>query len=134
MGKQSQRLDTLLGSIIRIDIRGATDEQPYKVPSDNPLVSVPDARPEIWAWGLRNPWRMDIDPESGNIWVEMLAGLASRRLPSSKPAQITVGTSLKAEKAVRAARLASPKKTVKTRQTKWCSQSTNTCTRATGAR
>ncbi len=67
--KQSQRLDTLLGSIIRIDIRGATDEQPYKVPSDNPLVSVPDARPEIWAWGLRNPWRMDIDPESGNIWV-----------------------------------------------------------------
>ena len=67
--KQSQRVDTFLGSIIRIDVRGATEEQPYKVPSDNPLVANPDARPEIWAWGLRNPWRMDIDPESGKIWV-----------------------------------------------------------------
>ena len=67
--KQSQRLDTLLGSIIRIDVRSATEDQPYKVPSDNPLVAIPDARPEIWAWGLRNPWRMDIDPESGRIWV-----------------------------------------------------------------
>jgi glucose/arabinose dehydrogenase len=50
----SQRLDSLLGSILRIDPRAG---DPYTVPPDNPFLGRPDARPEIWAYGLRNPWR-----------------------------------------------------------------------------
>lgn len=60
---------TLPGSIIRIDVRGATAEQPYRIPSDNPFIGEADARPEIWAQGLRNPWRMSIDHETGLVWT-----------------------------------------------------------------
>ena len=61
--------DTLLGKIIRIDVSDANDEQPYRVPEDNPLLDDPDARPEIWALGLRNPWRMAFDPRTDQLWV-----------------------------------------------------------------
>ena len=60
----AQRLNNLRGKIIRIDVRGATAAQPYRIPPDNPFVSAPNARPEIWAYGLRNPWRMAFDPKS----------------------------------------------------------------------
>ena len=60
---------TLLGTIIRIDVREASAEQPYRVPADNPLVAVAGARPEIWAYGFRNPWRMAFDAETGALWV-----------------------------------------------------------------
>ncbi len=54
-----QRLDLLLGKILRLDVnRGA----PYAIPPDNPFVNRPKARPEIWAYGLRNPWRFCFDP------------------------------------------------------------------------
>ena len=56
--EKAQSLDTLLGKVIRIDVRDATLEQPYRTPLDNPFVDNPEARPEIWAYGLRNPWRM----------------------------------------------------------------------------
>ena len=59
-----QALDNLKGKIIRIDARGATEEQPYRIPPDNPFVNTPGARPEIWAYGLRNPWRMAFDPQN----------------------------------------------------------------------
>ena len=42
--------------------------QPYRVPPDNPFVDNPDARPEIWAYGLRNPWRMDFAPD-GRLFI-----------------------------------------------------------------
>ena len=58
----------LRGTIIRIDVRGATAARPYRIPHDNPLLATPDARPEVWAWGLRNPWRMSFDAE-GRLWV-----------------------------------------------------------------
>ena len=64
-----QNLATLLGSLIRIDVRDASAEAPYAIPSDNPFVGVDGARPEIWAYGLRNPWRMAFDPETGALWV-----------------------------------------------------------------
>ena len=64
-----QRLDTLHGKIIRIDVRGGSVEQPYRVPADNPLIGTPGARSEIWAYGLRNPWRMAFDPKDGRLWV-----------------------------------------------------------------
>ena len=58
----AQSLAELRGKIIRIDIRGATPAQPYQIPPDNPFARAPDARPEIWSYGLRSPWRMDFDP------------------------------------------------------------------------
>ena len=63
-----QSLDTLLGKILRIDVRGATPNQPYRIPPDNPFVDNPNARPEIWAYGLRNPWRMDFAPD-GRMFI-----------------------------------------------------------------
>ena len=63
-----QNLGSLRGKIIRIDIRGASPEQPYSIPADNPMRAIPEARPEIWAYGLRNPWRMSFDLD-GRLWV-----------------------------------------------------------------
>ena len=65
----AQNLDNLHGKIIRIDVRGSTSEHPYRVPGDNPFTGTPDARPEIWAYGLRNPWRMAFDPQTDTLWV-----------------------------------------------------------------
>ena len=64
-----QSLETLHGKIIRIDIRGASVDAPYKAPDDNPRWNTPKARPEIWAYGLRNPWRMAFDSQDGSLWV-----------------------------------------------------------------
>ncbi|HET9852744.1 MAG TPA: PQQ-dependent sugar dehydrogenase [Candidatus Limnocylindrales bacterium] len=60
-----QRLDTLLGKILRLDVDG-TDT--YEVPSDNPFVGG-GGRPEIWLSGLRNPWRISFDRETGDLWI-----------------------------------------------------------------
>ena len=68
LSNKAQALDSLLGKVIRIDIRGATPEQPYRIPPDNPFVNNPDAFPEIWAYGLRNPWRMDFAPD-GRLFI-----------------------------------------------------------------
>ena len=68
LSEKAQRLDTLLGKIIRIDVRGATPEQPYRIPQDNPFANNPEARGEIWAYGLRNPWRMDFAPD-GRLFI-----------------------------------------------------------------
>lgn len=62
----AQRLDFLLGSILRIDPRGG---DPYGIPPDNPFRQVEGARPEIWAYGLRNPWRFWIDQPTGDLFV-----------------------------------------------------------------
>ncbi len=67
--ENGQNLATLLGSVIRIDVRESSPEQPYAIPPDNPFVGVEGARDEIWAYGFRNPWRMTFDPESGALWL-----------------------------------------------------------------
>ena len=66
--EKAQSLDTLFGKVIRIDVRGATPEQPYRIPPDNPFAANPEALPEIWAYGLRNPWRMDFAPD-GRLFI-----------------------------------------------------------------
>lgn len=65
-GAFAQQLDGLLGRIIRIDPRRG---DPYSVPTDNPFVNVANARPEVWAYGLRNPWRFWIDPATDLLYV-----------------------------------------------------------------
>ena len=56
-----QNLTTLLGAMLRIDIN--TNEKPYLVPADNPFINKTDVLPEIWAYGLRNPWRFSFAPD-----------------------------------------------------------------------
>jgi glucose/arabinose dehydrogenase len=62
----AQNLGTLLGAILRIDVDGG---EPYAIPPDNPFVGRSEARPEIWAYGLRNPWRFSFDWENGDLWI-----------------------------------------------------------------
>jgi len=64
----SQALTNLLGKVLRIDVRGATAEQPYQIPADNPFVGTEGARGEIWCYGLRNPWRIAFDRDTGDLW------------------------------------------------------------------
>ncbi|MGD9856949.1 MAG: PQQ-dependent sugar dehydrogenase, partial [Planctomycetaceae bacterium] len=64
-----QDVTTLHGAIIRIDVDHPAGGQPYSVPADNPFVETPGARPEIWAYGLRNPWRMTFDRQTGQLWA-----------------------------------------------------------------
>ena len=73
LSEKAQRLDSLHGKIIRIDVRGATPEQPYRVPPDNPFVNNHEALPEIWAYGLRNPWRMDFASD-GRLFIADVGG------------------------------------------------------------
>ena len=65
----AQDVTNLLGGVLRIDVDRPTDGKPYSIPSDNPFREIPNARGEWWAIGLRNPWRMSIDKQTGQIWV-----------------------------------------------------------------
>lgn len=64
-----QRLDTLLGKVIRVDVSRSCGELAYCVPADNPFAGVEGARGEIWLYGGRNPWRFSVDPADGSLWV-----------------------------------------------------------------
>lgn len=61
-----QNPESFLGKMLRIDVDNG---DPYDVPSDNPFVDDDDFEPEIWAWGLRNPWRFSFDRETGEMWI-----------------------------------------------------------------
>ncbi len=62
----AQDLGSLLGKMLRLDVDGG---DPYRVPADNPFVARAGARGEIWAFGLRNPWRFAFDPKGGRLYV-----------------------------------------------------------------
>lgn len=69
-----QDLTRLTAKVLRLDVDGVTDAdrnagRQYAVPKDNPFVDLAGARPETWAYGLRNPWRMTVDANSGRLWV-----------------------------------------------------------------
>ncbi|YCM46459.1 PQQ-dependent sugar dehydrogenase [Verrucomicrobiaceae bacterium 227] len=64
--ERAQDLGNLLGSILRIDVSGAKG---YQVPADNPFVKKAGAKPEIYAYGLRNPWRCSFDAKTGDLWI-----------------------------------------------------------------
>ena len=63
-----QRMDTRLGKVLRMDVDKPDGNQPWSVPRDNPFVGRAGVKPEIWAWGLRNVWRMAFDAETGLLW------------------------------------------------------------------
>ncbi|MGI9606350.1 MAG: PQQ-dependent sugar dehydrogenase [Acidimicrobiales bacterium] len=64
-GRHGQNPETLLGSVLRIDVTG---EEPYSIPPDNPFVNG-DGAPEVYLWGIRNAWRFGFDPVTDNLWL-----------------------------------------------------------------
>lgn len=68
-GNRAQNLLLLLGKLLRIDIDNPSGGNNYGIPANNPFVGDPDGRDEIWAYGLRNPYRFSIDDEGGDIWI-----------------------------------------------------------------
>ncbi|MCY4105753.1 MAG: PQQ-dependent sugar dehydrogenase [Chloroflexi bacterium] len=69
----SQRLNTLLGSILRIDVI-LEEVAGYTIPADNPYDDVIGVKPEIWSYGLRNPWRFSFDRATGDLWIGDVGG------------------------------------------------------------
>ena len=62
-------MDLLLSKVLRIDVDHPDKGKTYSVPRDNPFIGTKGVRPETWAFGLRNPWRLSVDPLTGDIWV-----------------------------------------------------------------
>ena len=67
--RAGQDISNLLSCILRIDVDHADDGKSYRIPAENPFIDLKGARPEIWAYGLRNPWRMSVDRKTGDLWV-----------------------------------------------------------------
>jgi glucose/arabinose dehydrogenase len=67
--ENGQNLKTMLGKVLRIDVNKKSADKPYAIPADNPFIKNTNALPEIWAYGLRNPWRMAFDSQSEQVWL-----------------------------------------------------------------
>ena len=65
----AQNLGRLLGKVLRIDVDSKSGDLAYGIPKDNPFVGQPEARPEVYAYGVRNPWRMSFDQKTGLLWT-----------------------------------------------------------------
>ncbi len=65
----SQNLGVFLGKLLRIDVNNSTVAEPYNIPADNPFISDPNANDEIWAYGLRNPWKFSFDRSTNDLWI-----------------------------------------------------------------
>lgn len=73
----------LLGSILRVDLRAG---DPYTVPADNPFAGNPNARPEVWSYGLRNPWRFSFDRATGDLYIADVGETQVEEIDVSTPA------------------------------------------------
>jgi len=87
----AQNTHDLLGKILRIDVdRG----DPYSIRNDNPFADGKDGRPEVWAFGLRNPWRFSFDRENGDLFIGDVGETRREeidRLPRGAPAPANLG-------------------------------------------
>ena len=68
-GNRSQNLLDLLGKMLRIDVNTTSGGNNYAIPTDNPFIGNTSALDEIWAYGLRNPWRFSFDTTTNNLWI-----------------------------------------------------------------
>ncbi len=68
-GEEAQDLGVLLGKMLRIDVEGGNSANGYAIPGDNPFAGSIAGRDEIWAYGLRNPWRFSFDRDTGDLWI-----------------------------------------------------------------
>jgi hypothetical protein len=82
-----QNRNTLLGKLLRIDVDGGS---PYAIPADNPFVGVSGVRGEIWAYGLRNPWRFSFDAATGDLYIADV-GQSAREEVDVQPAAAAGG-------------------------------------------
>jgi glucose/arabinose dehydrogenase len=89
--RAGQRLDTLLGKILRIDVDRRASGRGYAIPPDNPFVGRRGARGEIYTYGLRNPWRFSFDRTRGDLWVGDVGQNAIEEI-SYRPAASAAGT------------------------------------------
>ncbi|MEZ4218735.1 MAG: PQQ-dependent sugar dehydrogenase [Myxococcota bacterium] len=80
-----QTLTTLLGKMLRIDVDATDPGKSYAVPATNPFANAPPALPEIWAYGLRNPWRFSFDRATGDMYIGDV-GQGAREEVSFEPA------------------------------------------------
>lgn len=86
-----QNLETMLGKILRIETHGMN---PYTIPDDNPFVDDPDALDEIWAYGLRNPWKFSFDRETGDLYISDVGEVdweEINREPAGSPGGLNYG-------------------------------------------
>jgi glucose/arabinose dehydrogenase len=67
--ENGQNLKTLLGKVLRLDVDHQANGKKYAIPKDNPFVGQKDAAPELWAYGIRNLWRMAFDRKTGELWA-----------------------------------------------------------------
>ena len=85
---------SLLGKLLRIDVDTTTGILPYGIPPDNPFTDSADTLDEIWAMGLRNPWRISFDRQTGDLWIGDV-GQGSREeidfVPSGSPGGMNFG-------------------------------------------
>ena len=84
----------LLGKMLRIDVDNDANGLPYAVPADNPFVNSPNFRAEIWASGLRNPWRFSFDQLTGDLWIADVGQDRQEEInfiPSSEPGGLDFG-------------------------------------------
>lgn len=68
-GDRAQSLTTLLGKLLRIDVDNTSNGNNYAIPADNPFFGSSTLRQEIWAYGLRNPWRFSFDRDTNELWI-----------------------------------------------------------------
>jgi len=67
--RTGQDISDLPSSILRIDVNKPSKDKPYSIPKDNPFIDHKGARPEVWAYGLRNPWKLCFHPQTGDLWT-----------------------------------------------------------------
>lgn len=90
-GNRAQRMDTLLGKMLRIDVDGGP---PYAIPPDNPFVGPGDPLDEIWSNGLRNPYRWSFDRLTGDMWIADVGQYAWEEVdfePAGSPGGVNYG-------------------------------------------
>jgi glucose/arabinose dehydrogenase len=91
-----QDTDTLLGTILRIDVDAASPDLPYAIPADNPFADG-GGRPEIWDYGLRNPWRFSFDPLTGDLFIADVGQVTHEEIdrhPAGTPGGLNFGWSI----------------------------------------